>query len=364
MADLREWYPIEVTTHNLHFHEEASIFTMHGNDKFIATGGGDKDIRLWRVERNAPKGGDFCYTTAINSSMKIKYHSVLSGHHRSVNCVRFDGDLLASCSDGGEVILWIKGRPYVVKRIDGDDAYELAWGNRHLFVGFSSGSILVYQVDLAAGLLDATGGEDENDPNLGASDAESCHVEEKGHLQGEGISAKLVQRIKCHGDIIQGLAFNHRFGLLTSLSKDRTGKTFLFTDRLTQIEKMEYVDGDRLFSVGRGFFRRPSYSPDGKLLYLPCCRSNSVVVLHYPFRTEHMYATIGPLDSEPLKVMCSGDRVLIATKKSLYVFLGETPLFCVDNITFMAITDGCFFDGACFVSSLDGFLSSLCIGGW
>ncbi|KAG5860553.1 hypothetical protein KMI_01g01940 [Encephalitozoon hellem] len=352
MEELKKWYPIEVTTHNLHFHEEASIFTMHGNEKFIATGGGDRDIRLWRVEKDVSKGTDFCYTTAIDSSIKIKYHTVLSGHHRSVNCVRFNGDVLASCSDGGEVILWEKERPYVVRRIDGDDAYELVWGCGHLFVGFSSGNILVYQV-VSNNESDATNATNEGGSNE-ASDSESFSGKDK-----QGVSARLVQKIKCHEDIVQGLAFNNRFNVLTSLSKDRTGKTFLFTDKLVEIEKMEYYDNDKLFSTGRGFFRRLSYSPDGKLLYLVCCRSNSVVVLHYPFRMEHVYATIGPFDSEPLKVVCERDKVFVTTKKSLYMIAHNRLGFCVDNISFMTITDGHVFDGICFLSSLDGFVSSV-----
>lgn len=356
MEELKKWYPIEVTTHNLHFHEEASIFTMHANEKFIATGGGDKDIRLWRVEKDACKGIDFCYTTAIDSSIRIRYHAVLSGHHRSVNCVRFNGDILASCSDGGEVILWKREKAYAVRRIDGDDAYELAWGCKHLFVGFSSGNILVYQVTSDNNFLDTANAANEDEFNE-ASDSECSPRKEKDCKQG--VSIKLVQKIKCHEDIIQGLAFNHRFNVLTSLSKDCTGKTFLFTDRLVEIEKMEYHDRNKLFSTGRGFFRRLSYSPDGKLLYLVCCRSNSVVVLHYPFRMEHVYATIGPFDSEPLKVVCGDDRVFITTKKSLYMVAHNKPALCVDNISFMTITDGHVFDGVCFLSSLDGFLSSV-----
>ncbi|ADM12058.1 chromatin assembly factor 1 subunit P60 [Encephalitozoon intestinalis ATCC 50506] len=351
MENLEKWYPIEVTTHNLHFHEEASIFTMHGNEEFIATGGGDKDIRLWRVEKSASKNKDFCYTTAANSSIKIRYHTVLSGHHRSVNCVRFQGDLLASCSDGGEVILWSGEKPHVVRRIDGDDAYELVWGNGHLFVGFSSGNILVYQVTLNNESLRG----DENHSNSRASKDE----DEKKKDWSQEISTKLVQKVQCHGDIIQGLAFNHRFGVLTSLSKDRTGRTFVFTDKLVAIEKMEYVDGERLFTAGRGFFRRFSYSPDGKLLYLACCKSNTVAVLHYPFRMEHMYGTMGPFDSEPLRIMCDENKVFIATKKNLYVFADQKLEFCVENISFMTITDGWVFDGICFLCSLDGFLSSL-----
>lgn len=360
MEGLKEWGPVEVTTHNLYFHEDASVFTMDGNGGLVATGGGDKDIRLWRVEKGSPKDKDFCYTTAASSSVRMKYHGVLSGHRRSVNCVRFAGDLLASCGDGGEVIVWGGEAPHVARKMDGDDAYEVVWGNGHLFVGLSSGSIAVYRVDVQRA-SERSGEEDKGD--LGQDGCGRSLLDDEGGGgygdAGTRVSSALVQSVKAHADVIQGLAFNDRFGLLTSLGKDRVGKTFLFDTRLVEIEKMEHMGDDKVFSAGKGFFRRLCYSPDGKLLYLACCRSSSVVVLHYPFRMEHVYATIGPLDSEPLKIMCSGNRLFVGTRKSLYVFVEQKAVLCVNNISFMAITDGCVFEGVCFVSSLDGFLSSL-----
>lgn len=360
MNKLRKYSPVEVTTHNLYFHDEASIFTMDANDNFIATGGGDKDIRLWTMDKNAPKDREFCYTTAINTSVRIKYHAVLSGHNRVVNCVRFCGDLLASCSDGGEIIIWRDCIPSVIRRLDGDDAYELAWGDGHLFAAFSSGNITVFRITQGDANHAYGPGGLYMQINPDVTDSKSSEklytAENREDLK---ISAVIVQQIKCHNDIIQGLTFNHHFNLLTSLGKDRVGKTFVFTDKLVEVEHMEHLGKDRLFTAGRGFFRRLAYSSDGSFLYLVCCNLNTVVVLHYPFRMEHVYARIGPLNSEPLKVICDGERLFIVTKKSLYLFISQEFIFCVDNASFMTITDGCVFDGVCFLSSLDGFLASL-----
>jgi chromatin assembly factor 1 subunit B len=361
---IRELYPVEITTHNLHFHDEASVFTVDYNGRYLATGGGDKEIRLWTVEKRACKDREVCHTTALNTTIKISYHSVLTGHQRTVNCVRFNGDLLASCSDGGQVIVWENGNPMVIRGMDGDDAYELAWGRDHLFVGLASGNIGVYKIEHV----------EEEEPLK--EDTSDLPVEQQGRakkrivptvLETEGASthrsrrivATLVQQVRGHSDVIQGMAYNRKYDLLTSLGKDRVGMTFLFNGELVQIEKMEYMNKDRVFAVGKGFFRRLSYSDDGDFLYLVCCASNTVVVLHYPFRIEHVYATIGPLNSEPVKVMLSGPILYIATKKSLYVFREREVLFCVDNICFMSATDGCMVDGVCFLSSLDGFLASL-----
>jgi chromatin assembly factor 1 subunit B len=355
---IKEFYPVEITTHNLHFHDEASIFTVDSNGEYLATGGGDKDIRLWKIEKEECKSRDVCYTTALNTTIKISYHAVLSGHQRAVNCVRFNSSLLASCSDGGEVIVWEGESPTAIRGIDGDDAYELVWGKDHLFIGFSSGSIRVYRIETLSG---CSAGEDINSLSGEVQKNRIAPILLDSDLRHEPkrIVATLVQQIKCHSDVIQGLAYNAKHGLLTSLGKDRVGKTFAFSSKLVQIEKMEYTEKDRIFAAGKGFFKRLAYSEDGNFLYLVGCASNTIVVLHYPFRIEHVYATIGPLDSEPVKVICSSPFLYIATKKSLYIFYGREMLFCVDSICFMSVTDGCMMGGVCFLSSLDGFLASV-----
>uniref|UniRef100_H3H2J5 CAF1B/HIR1 beta-propeller domain-containing protein n=1 Tax=Phytophthora ramorum TaxID=164328 RepID=H3H2J5_PHYRM len=60
----------------------------------LATGGADKEIKLWRVGEDAA----------------LEFVFSLSGHDRSVNCVRFspNGAYLASASDDTSIILWTK----------------------------------------------------------------------------------------------------------------------------------------------------------------------------------------------------------------------------------------------------------------
>lgn len=64
----------------------------------LATGGADKEIKLWRV------GDD------LKDHMGLEFVFSLSGHDRSVNCVRFspNGEFLASASDDSTIILWTK----------------------------------------------------------------------------------------------------------------------------------------------------------------------------------------------------------------------------------------------------------------
>lgn len=64
----------------------------------LATGGADKEIKLWRV------------SAELKDHTGLEFVFSLSGHDRSVNCVRFspDGTFLASASDDSTIILWTK----------------------------------------------------------------------------------------------------------------------------------------------------------------------------------------------------------------------------------------------------------------
>ncbi|RLN55587.1 hypothetical protein BBJ28_00008671 [Nothophytophthora sp. Chile5] len=67
----------------------------------LATGGADKEIKLWRVG-----DGDILGTSGLDFVFS------LTGHDRSVNCVRFspNGVFLASASDDTSIILWTKSK--------------------------------------------------------------------------------------------------------------------------------------------------------------------------------------------------------------------------------------------------------------
>ncbi|DAZ94755.1 TPA: hypothetical protein N0F65_011571 [Lagenidium giganteum] len=66
--------------------------------RILATGGADKEIKLWRIQDD------------LKDTTGIEFVFSLTGHDRSVNCVRFspDGTYLASASDDSTVILWSK----------------------------------------------------------------------------------------------------------------------------------------------------------------------------------------------------------------------------------------------------------------
>ena len=67
--------PIEVTTHNLQFHETPNITSIDFYKNYIFTSGQDKAVRLWEViltDKNKYYKLN-CYKTAENSSIKLKY---------------------------------------------------------------------------------------------------------------------------------------------------------------------------------------------------------------------------------------------------------------------------------------------------
>lgn len=374
MTSLLTIYPIEVTTHNLYFHEEASIFSIDSYIDILATSGGDNAIRLWKIKHidKNKKDCKFKYTTSLNSSIKIEFLSEIICHTKSVNCIRFnESGYLASSSDGGKIVLSKEGKNTVIREHDGFDIYDLTWNKNILYVGVGNGLLEIYDIDS---------------------------------------TVKLVYKKMIHSDFIQGITFNFKYNLLATLSKDRTAKLHfidinrdktnlnnndsndIFVDEklnylqneeknkeyvnllqkkkklnketkyilknIQLLEKYDFLNNEKMFNIGRSFFKRTCFSNDGLLLYLCNVKKNSVLVVHYPFRIEHWFCKLGPLNSEPVAVLSNDELLFILTKKSLYVYRNFELLMCVENICFKTATDATICGNTIFISSLDGFVSS------
>lgn len=120
----------------IHWHQENQpIYSAHfqpssnGKPKRLATGGGDNNVRLWRLEHEDP----------LNPSnvTHITYLATLAKHTQAVNVVRFDpkGNTLASAGDDGTIILWsLAADTPPVSKTFGEDSLDdkEVWKIRHI----------------------------------------------------------------------------------------------------------------------------------------------------------------------------------------------------------------------------------------
>lgn len=105
----------------VHWHDEnQSIYSADFQPKKgknmdrLVTGGGDNNIRVWKLHYNENTG-----------EYSVEYLSTMKKHTQAVNVVRFDpsGQVIASAGDDGTLMLW-KLSENVIKREFGEEADE------------------------------------------------------------------------------------------------------------------------------------------------------------------------------------------------------------------------------------------------
>ena len=231
----------------------------------LASCGTDREIKLWRVGRDA------------EGNPEVTHEDTLTAHTKTVNVVRFSpgGDALASGGDTGEVLLWRPGvgstnhhgdatswRQSGVLRGHSDDVFDLAWAP--LGVALVTGSV-------------------EN----------TCIVWDVAKTKG-------VFRLEGHAHYVQGVAWDPRGEYLVSQSGDRTVRLFASRGVPHQIASPRWcknVSCQEILSRGeenadpsaapgtarskpgkqalyhddtmQSFFRRPAWSPCGSFLATP-----------------------------------------------------------------------------------------------
>ncbi|KAG0645558.1 putative WD repeat-containing [Hyphodiscus hymeniophilus] len=89
----------------------------------LATGGGDNNVRLWKIDSDG-------------EDRRIDYLATLAKHTQAVNVVRWapKGDLLASAGDDGNVILWVLDEGKTATPAFGGDGTEdkEVWRTKHM----------------------------------------------------------------------------------------------------------------------------------------------------------------------------------------------------------------------------------------
>ncbi|EJW04829.1 hypothetical protein EDEG_00966 [Edhazardia aedis USNM 41457] len=176
----------------------------------------------------------------------------------------------------------------------------------------------------------------------------------------------ILHKIKIHSSIIQGICYNPKYNVLSTMCKDRTCKTFTFeNDKLVLIDKIEAtptINYEFVDDKSQLLFRRSEFSACGTFLYLTACtddKKNYVYVLHYPFRKIDCIARLGPFDTPVTKIVNGTDCIYILCRKSVYVVSNFEIEFSVHNVGFHPLNDGCAIDSLGIFSSYDGFLYTL-----
>ncbi|KAK9775452.1 putative WD40-repeat-containing domain protein [Seiridium cardinale] len=144
--------PLIINWHDSTSPVYSAHFEPHGKGR-LATGGGDNNVRLWKIE-------------AEGEDRKVEYLSTLSKHSQAVNVVRWapKGEILASAGDDGNVILWVPAdsnhtvlgnedlgdketwRTKHMCRSTGAEIYDLAWSpdGAHFIIGSMDNVARIY----------------------------------------------------------------------------------------------------------------------------------------------------------------------------------------------------------------------------
>ncbi|KAI1076132.1 WD40 repeat-like protein [Whalleya microplaca] len=117
------------TPHIVNFHDKnAPIYSVHfepphGKGR-LATGGGDNNVRVWKVESDG-------------EDRRVDYLATLAKHSQAVNVVRWapKGETLASAGDDGNVILWAPNEGHAPTSNFGNEGLEdkESWRTKHMF---------------------------------------------------------------------------------------------------------------------------------------------------------------------------------------------------------------------------------------
>ncbi|CAK4772312.1 unnamed protein product [Aphanomyces euteiches] len=224
----------------------------------FATGGADKEIKLWTWTENAPN-----------------YIHSLSGHERSVNCVRFspDGNFLASASDDSTIVIWMRPK-------------HLGEGETWDWSGIANNS------DVSRVLLSCGHKGDITDLAWSPDSAYLCSVSiDNTSVIWHVPTEKVVEKRKDHSQYVQGAAWDPLNEFLVTEGNDRSCRVYslvgftkngkkkkcqlLHSNRTRDIPGEKTEDDKQpkhsLFhdDTFPAFSRRPTWTPDGNYCLFP-----------------------------------------------------------------------------------------------
>ncbi|KAI0173571.1 WD40 repeat-like protein [Hypoxylon sp. FL1284] len=110
------WHDKNAPIYSAHFESQ------HGKGR-LATGGGDNNVRIWKVEGEG-------------ENRSVEYLSTLAKHTQAVNVVRWapKGETLASAGDDGNVILWTPSENHNPTTFGNEGLEDKeTWRTKHMF---------------------------------------------------------------------------------------------------------------------------------------------------------------------------------------------------------------------------------------
>ncbi|KAI7835339.1 hypothetical protein COHA_010755, partial [Chlorella ohadii] len=274
---------VKAKTLQVVWHSKEPVYSVdfHPNGQ-LATGGADKEVKVWEVERGS------------DGYPSVRHVSSLTAHLNTVNCVRFSptGTHLATSGDAGEVLLWepVDAAAAAARRGNlCEDEGEASWRRCAAFKGHSAGG----------DVMDLAWAPDGTALASGAIDNEAFLFVAAGRKRGD-----TAGRFKDHKHFVQGVAWDPAQQFVATQSADRTCRVYALKPpaggRKNKVSQYllpagetardfycahtlakrampgEAAEGGKpashpLFADERvnTFFRRPAWSPDGSLLVVP-----------------------------------------------------------------------------------------------
>ncbi|KAI9680372.1 MAG: hypothetical protein M1829_001258 [Trizodia sp. TS-e1964] len=185
--------PLIVTWHNENTPIYSAHFETHGKGR-LATGGGDNNVRLWKLE-------------AVGEDRRVTYLSTLTKHTQAVNVVRFSprAEVLASAGDDGNVLLWVPSESQHITPAFGEDGAEdkETWRVKHMCRS-SSGSEIYDLAWSPDGVFFITGSMDN------IARIYNAHT------------GQMVRQIAEHNHYVQGVAWDPLNEFVATQSSDRS----------------------------------------------------------------------------------------------------------------------------------------------
>ncbi|KAI9797688.1 MAG: hypothetical protein M1833_005349 [Piccolia ochrophora] len=184
--------PQVINWHNENSPIYSAHFESHGKGR-LATGGGDNNVRLWKLDSNGEE-------------RNVVYLTTLVKHTQAVNVVRFcpRGEMLASAGDDGNVLLWVPSEVQNHTPSFGDDTSEdkETWRIKHMCR--SSGSEIYDLAWSPDGVFFITGSMDNIARIYNAQ------------------TGQIVRQIAEHNHYVQGVAWDPLNEFVATQSSDRS----------------------------------------------------------------------------------------------------------------------------------------------